>query len=392
MVTPLLDRLQHSRYFTLAVLVFMAAYLCIPTAKWINSYYYAAIALPALILFVLRPRLIDWRSPLLLLWLVFLAWFIVPGARAEEGQFFKHILYVLLFVLSVACLVDGDFFRRPGFVRLAFWVVCAYAVGSSLVFWLTGHYAVGQRVIHLPGRISNPIYVSIWMVCLGGLAAPTWIRERRWIELLAAVVVTIVGISFALQTRTGLVGIGFLAALGVLFAFPRFPLRTLALVVLVSALIAGVVQVVHTEAWFVAFWGRADSGRIELFHFMIKDWESCGWWLGCGLGYQSHDLLHGTEAIQHPHNIFVSFGIYTGLVSLLIFGVLMLASLGAALRQRDPWGLYLAVALLMLNFDGAKLIGNPDELWPLVLLPAAMIAGAEVQRRRKLALGQAVPV
>jgi len=46
----------------------------------------------------------------------------------------------------------------------------------------------------------------------------------------------------------------------------------------------------------------------------------------------------------------------------------------------------------MLNFDGAKLIGNPDELWPLVLLPAAMIAGAEVQRRRKLALGQAVPV
>lgn len=67
MVTPLLDRLQQSRYFTLAVLVFMAAYLCIPTAKWINSYYYAAIALPALILFVLRPRLIDWRSPLLLL-------------------------------------------------------------------------------------------------------------------------------------------------------------------------------------------------------------------------------------------------------------------------------------------------------------------------------------
>ncbi len=120
-------------------------------------------------------------------------------------------------------------------------------------------------------------------------------------------------------------GIGFLAALGVLFAFPRFPLRTLALVVLVSALIAGVVQVVHTEAWFVAFWGRADSGRIELFHFMIKDWESCGWWLGCGLGYQSHDLLHGTEAIQHPHNIFVSFGIYTGLVSL------------RDLRRADGW-------------------------------------------------------
>jgi hypothetical protein len=47
--------------------------------------------------------------------------------------------------------------------------------------------------------------------------------------------------------------------------------------------------------------------------------------------------------------------------------------------------MYLACALVMLNFDGSLLIGNPDELWPLVLLPAAMIL-SRVMRTRQPAL------
>jgi hypothetical protein len=58
---------------------------------------------------------------------------------------------------------------------------------------------------------------------------------------------------------------------------------------------------------------------------------------------------------------------------LLLFLVIMTATLWRAWRRRDPWGLYLAVALCMLNFDGSSLIGNPDELWLLVLLPATLI-------------------
>jgi len=44
-----------------------------------------------------------------------------------------------------------------------------------------------------------------------------------------------------------------------------------------------------------------------------------------------------------------------------------------AWQQRDPWGLYLFTALVVLNFDGSKLVGNPDELWLLILLPMALI-------------------
>ena len=50
--------------------------------------------------------------------------------------------------------------------------------------------------------------------------------------------------------------------------------------------------------------------------------------------------------------------------------------------MRDGWGWYLAAALVMLNFDGSKLVGNPDELWLLVLLPAVLIYGRVVRERR----------
>lgn len=86
--------------------------------------------------------------------------------------------------------------------------------------------------------------------------------------------------------------------------------------------------------------------------------------------------------IQHPHNIFVSLGLYTGAASLVMFLVVMAMTLWNALRNGDAWGLYLACALLMLNFDGGQLVGNPDELWVLVLLPATMVLGRIVQAHR----------
>ena len=77
--------------------------------------------------------------------------------------------------------------------------------------------------------------------------------------------------------------------------------------------------------------------------------------------------------IQHPHNIFLALGIYGGFFSLFIFVLLMVVVLQEAWRRRDPWGGYLLLALIMLNFDGDRFVDNPNELWLLVLLPAALI-------------------
>ena len=105
--------------------------------------------------------------------------------------------------------------------------------------------------------------------------------------------------------------------------------------------------------------------------------------LGCGIDFHTTQVLDGWMPIQHPHNIFVSLGLYSGAVALVLFIAVMAASLWQAWRMRDEWGVYLACALVMLNFDGGLLIGNPDELWPLVLLPAGMILSRALQAQRQ---------
>jgi hypothetical protein len=65
-----------------------------------------------------------------------------------------------------------------------------------------------------------------------------------------------------------------------------------------------------------------------------------------------------------------------------MFLVVMALTLWDSVRNGDAWGLYLVCALVMLNFDGAQLVGNPDELWVLVLLPASMVLGRVVQTHR----------
>lgn len=356
------------------------------SSKWSNNIFYAFIALPGLVFLIKERGAGLTRQPLAWAWLVFLLWFLVPAAIAGSSQFYKHIAYVGLFVFITASLVRPEFFRHPLFIRSMFWLLCAYVYLYAIYAYATGLYAFGERFMIMPARLQNVIYTGIWLLCAVGLAFPLWIKERRYVEALAAVALSLFAVATMLQARTALVGAAFLAGLWVLYGVWRSR-RTGLICLVVALLVAGVLyQVVHDEAWYVELVERGDSFRVELFEIMVGEWRNCGWLLGCGIGFKTDQLLGGYMVIQHPHNIFVALGVYTGAVSLVLFLVVMAATLLLAWRNRDPWGLFLAAALVMLNFDGSKLIGNPDELWVLVLLPAAVIMARAVQERRRFQL------
>lgn len=365
----------HGRagYFTPALLVFIASFLVLPTSKMVNNVYYALLALPALCVLLMRRGQDIRLSPALLLWGALCAWYVLIGLLSADGQHFKHVLYVALFVLLVSQLVDPQPMRTPLLSRSLFWVLGVYVLGSAIVYWFTGRYAPGERVLWLPGRMTGPIYTSMWLACCFALAMPAWIIQRRWLELAAAVLLAVFCMGYVLQSRSGLVG---MLALAVLLAGWLALRRTRYLIWLGGglALAAGLLLYGMREVPEVAsLFARADSGRLELWRILAGEWLACGLWLGCGMQYATEATILGGAPIQHPHNIFLALGLYSGLVSLLIFLALMGVVLRSAWQQRDPWGLYLFVALVMLNFDGSKLVGNPDELWLLVLLPMALI-------------------
>ena len=376
------DNRASRLYFTGALLAFLASFVLMDSSKWTNNIFYAFVALPGLV-FLIRERGAGVLSDKLgVAWLVFLLWFLVPAVMTGEGQFYKHIVYVALFVFIVAGLVCQDFFRSDLFTRALFWVICLYVFGYSSYAYLSGLYALGDRVGLMPARMQNVIYTSIWIFCALALAMPGWLRNRRWVEAFCAVVLSVVAVVFVMQTRTAMVGAAFLFALWGCWALWRYP-RLAGRWLLLFAVLGGVaLWLIKDAAWFHSLFERGDAYRSELFGVMVGEWKNCGWVLGCGVDFHTDKLLSGWMPIQHPHNIYVALGLYTGGASLVLFLVVMAMTLVQAVRLRDPWGVYLACALVMLNFDGSKLIGNPDELWPLVLLPAAMVLGRSVQQRR----------
>lgn len=369
-------------YFSLMLCLFLLSFIIGWSSKWTNNLFYGLIALPGMFFLLKGHGVKLLKEPLAWMWLVFILWFFVPAAFADKSQFYKHVIYVLLFVFSVSALTNPEFFRSPQFVRGHFWILILYIYLSAIYSWTTGQYAFGSRVSMLPARLQNVIYASIWLLCALALAMPFWIRSKRWVEGAVAISLAVVAVTFVLQTRTALVGGAFLFGLWVLYGLYLRP-KLVGSAMLAGALVlAAVVWVVHNETWFISLWARGDSSRIEIFNIMVGEWRNCGWMLGCGIGFHTEQLLNGTVPIQHPHNIFVALGLYGGAPALMIFVTLMLASLYRAWRLRDAWGMFLACALVMLNFDGSLLIGNPDELWPLVLLPAAMVLGGVLRGRQ----------
>lgn len=367
----------HERfgYFTPALLIFIASFLLLPTSKMVNNVYYILLALPALgVLLVHKGRDVQ-SSPALWLWGALCAWYVLVGVFSADEQYFKHVLYVVLFVLLVSQLVDPQPLRTSLFSRGLFWVLGIYVLGSAIVYWLTGRYAPGERVLWLPGRMTGPIYTSMWLACCFALALPAWLTQRRWLELSAAILLAVFCMAYVLQSRSGLVGMLALAMLLVGWLALRRARYLiwlgggLGLALATGLLLYGMREVPEIASLFA----RADAGRFELWRILAGEWLSCGLWLGCGMQYTTDATILRGAPIQHPHNIFLALGLYSGLVSLLVFLALMGVVLCRAWQQRDPWGLYLWTALIVLNFDGSKLVGNPDELWLLVLLPMALI-------------------
>lgn len=375
-------KITVTSYFGTVLCLFLLSFVVGWSSKWTNNIFYGLMVVPGLVFLIKERGAGLLRQPLALGWLVFILWFLVPATIAGQAQFFKHVFYVMMFVMVIGAFCDPKFFRSPGFVRAQFWILALYIFVCALHSWVTNEYVIGDRMALLPARLQNVIYASIWLFCALALALPSWFRERRWIEGAVAILWSIFAATFVLQTRTALVGVAFLLSVWLLYGLYHRP-RLVGTAVAISAVVIGLLYlVVHNEAWYQSLWARGDSYRIQIFHIMVGEWQHCGWLLGCGISFHTSQVLDGWMPIQHPHNIFVALGLYSGAVALVLFIGLMAATLWQSWRLRDAWGMYLACALVMLNFDGSLLIGNPDELWPLVLLPAAMVLGRVLKAQR----------
>lgn len=105
-------------YFTVAIVVFLLSFILNPSAKITNNLFYAFTALPGLFFLIKYRGTGVFAEPLGIAWAVFMACFLVPALQAQEFQYYKHIVYVSLFVFVVAGITENGFFRRGLFVQI----------------------------------------------------------------------------------------------------------------------------------------------------------------------------------------------------------------------------------------------------------------------------------
>lgn len=372
-----------TNYFALALACFWLAFLLLPSAKAVNDIFYAMVALPGLFVVGRRWRELPWRNAGFLLFVLWLAYGALSGMAWGPGGFdrSKDLLYVFLFYGVMILAVDTSFWRSELLRRLAFWLALSYVLLSCIYLWLSGAFPFGERLMFFPARISNPIHASMLLVSLWALAIGDWLARKRYAELVPATVLMLFCIVQGLQSRSGLFGF---AAVLVFLLLRWRPVTTLAILAGVAVLGAAYLGLTGgaemLQSW--SFVARADSGRFELWGKVLSEMGDCGWLLGCGYGHAIQATLSATPdtPIAHSHNIFVAQALLGGVIGLCLLAAMLLCSLLGGWRRNAPWALCLAAGAIMLNFDGNRLIDNPDELWLLFHWPLAVLIALNARR------------
>lgn len=369
-------------YFSWMLLLFILAFIWLPSSKAANNFYYAFLALPAILMFVLGRRGAVRSTFLLWLWVVFLSWMLIAFVQVQTLQYAKHWLYVTIFCGLTLLLTDYRFFRRQWVLLGVFYALIVYVLLSTLYLWYSGAYEAGMRVGDMPMRLSGPTYGSIVLVAFFALAVTESVRRSQWVALGVSAVLVVFATGYVLQSRAGVLGAFILIGLVCAYCFWHAAQwqQRLVLVLCILLLAAGLWWLFDTVDAFKLLIQRADSGRFELWQAHYQAFLECRVWLGCAPAhFEDISISNGQVLILHPHNILFSVLLYHGWVGFFIFLVILSLSLLTALQQRNPWGLFLLLSLLMLMFEGSGLINQPNELWLLIFLPCMLILAEQVR-------------
>ncbi|EMR13673.1 hypothetical protein MPL1_04025 [Methylophaga lonarensis MPL] len=370
------------QYFSYAILLVLAGFLLMPSSKSVNNIFYMLLAVPAVFFYLVNIKNYKSWSHVDLCFAAFIGYCFTIGIL-HDFSFAKYCLYLTLFMFIVSRLIDVDFFENPKVIRTAFWALISYVILSAVFHAANGIYELGDRIVELPSRLQGPIFTSMLIVSVLVLVTPVWVRGKNYTEAILGATLVLVCVGFILQSRTGLVGVGLWAICVCIWLTYKYRLAGLAFAIIMMTfafVLAGGLLVESDKLLNLV--ARADAGRFEIWAYFLSSWRDCGVFSGCGLGFEMSDRVNGQQ-ILHPHNIFLTLGVHLGILPLILFVLMMTATLYLAVAQKNWWGAYLAMALVLSNFDGHLVVNSLNELWLLIWLPMGLILNKHLDHAPK---------
>jgi O-antigen ligase len=353
----------------------------------VHQLFYVFLALPTLILVLIRPRLLKPLvcNPLFIAIMIFCAYTMLTIAWSSTEDtalsLMRRPLYVAMLLFAAGTIGMRSVSQLAALTRFAA-MFAALAAGVSLAYFLLVRMPAGSARLEGYGALYNPLlsahvfgaFATFWLAIL--------LQGRRWLNPLALVCFgLLLATLLATGSRTPLVGIA-----GALAWLVMVGDRRKGLIVLGLALLAVVIMItLHPESVSQ----RGLSYRPQIWMEALRQIGEHPW-LGHGFDADMTVLIPGLDQIlADPHNIELGV-LYTGGVAGL---VLWMAVYWTALRfcwlhRMDP-SISLAAAWLIFGFgsgltEGMAFLSRPKEHWFLIWLPLALIYGLWVARNQGL--------
>ncbi len=299
------------------------------------------------------------------------------------SRYFGYVLLILTFLIGFyVCTIRVPWFQQAFMVT----AVAAASISSLLsigFYFLLDYQPLDEQRLYALGRLNNPVISAISygsILCL----VLTFVAETREIILrFLAGLVAICLISAILLTESR--GVWLALGVTVLVILTMHNWRSRAqLIATVSGLglvllivFGSLYQLGHIDVLLK----RSLSFRPEIWRATLSEWINASIWLGAGIS-NTIDLTIPPNKFLHPHSIYLSTLYYGGLLGAFLFLIfiarLIWVSLNVKSRGQKIYAVpLLAFGLVVLVFDGNKIIEKVDYLWLCLWLPVALLIVAE---------------
>jgi len=352
------------------VLCFLFVMFASPNSKLANQLFYLLVLLPGLMSLDL---VIKNRQAYIALWpIVVLVFFWATFSLVQldlagwdnVAKRFRHGLYVAVFFTSSYCLLSANLISVRRLVFYLFCLAVSYSFVSFVYFyWINGR-SLDLRLLPFL-RLDSPIFMAIILVVYG-VPLMQWLADNKRRVIAIVVFFSIVFFLYFYNSRSAMVGLLF-GIVGMLFLGRNVNQKKFGvfiLLMLISCLIA--------SYFYGNILNRGLSHRVDIWLSSLSKIVECGVFTGCGFEGSSKITIASGLSFQHPHNIFLSHFVSTGLLGLLSLLALLSYVIYHGVRVRSTMILGLVVGLVSLFFDGNALLTSPDALWLIFWMPLVM--------------------
>lgn len=373
----IVNLIKDKKYWNGIFVIWICSFFILPNATSVRLLFYCFIAFPSLFLIsqikIPQYKKIDLQKSLLVLLITIL---LVSSLHHDLIKQIKYIGVLMLFYFSVSRLDVSnlkDVWRVAWFFLI---ITFAYILINMLLKSQTHEYGLGQRLGHLSGKISNPIFVTDFMAIMLAAITALSLKLQKFRSLILAHFLVLLFSLLVLQSRSIIpvwIAILGLTILNIRLVNNQHKYTMVGLLLLLAFITTLILLNTDIGA---AILQRGDSYRLEIWSAYIAAARECGIAVGCGNLYKFQFTAKDGLHILHAHNIFIAYFFKYGLIGLIPLLSVVIWAIYYGFKK-IPWAAWMLIAgVVGLSFDGNNILKKPNETWLIFHLPLAIILAA----------------